>query len=261
MISIEERNRFIMQNYQILARLTLRCARRVQLKFGSLSIRDLASYAFEGIIDALDKVIDPKFPDIYPYLAQYGYLRALSGAMVMLGISRDRTKDKTAKSPTLVPCDPLEIRDFIESQQFLSDINNNTEDEFLTKQEREWFLSLLKGTVEFQILREVFRRQNANNISHRFNIPVRKVRKYAVNLNYLFEMAKRNRPLHYCSVTLLDLHKMKIIVHKSHISMKPWRKKNASQLSRRQAFTTSHKRVINTVSICKLIPFKKVSTL
>lgn len=194
-MQLEQRNRFIIENFEYCKKIVRISARRVHNKFSYIPTKDLAGYGFLGIINGLDKLDSDNLALIHNFLLRYTYLSILSGALQMAGVSRIRCKNFSKDDiPHCICCAPEEIKDYIEAQQFLNDIPDESYDGITNHQDHQYFLSSLWGSIEYYILYDIFHNMTAAIISKRHNIEVRKIRKYVVKLADCYHLSQNDLP-------------------------------------------------------------------
>lgn len=109
----EERNRFIVEHYELLHKICRICATRVHGVYLSLPIEDLMGYAMEGVIHGVSRV-DLSNVGWRAYIYRYCQAYVLGGAMEMMGYRRIRGE---RLSVSMMPVDSCEIFDVQDSRQ------------------------------------------------------------------------------------------------------------------------------------------------
>lgn len=200
MFTRDNRNQFIKDNFAQIQGMCKHWAKVIHRKYPMAPCSDLVGYAFEGVLEALDRV-DFSQESWIGYVSKYGYHYALNGAKQMLGIQRIRKKGQASKMRnTLVYLSPEDMTMFIESQQF--DNFCHGENEFLYenyyfefRNEVFWLLKHLKFSIERIVLCGLIAELTPHEIAYRYKIDIRKVKKTIEKLSTIYQMVHKGLPI------------------------------------------------------------------
>ena len=184
-----ERNTFFINNYPLFLKICSQCAKSVQTKFPGIAYGDLIGYAYEGALIALDKA-DLSNGAWIKFVQRYALGYAHSGAFLMSGTQRVRTKDVTTYLSNVQPTESRQLKKIVENEQKkdLSFVSTEHE-EYLRVNERGWFLRLISGSVEHGILVRLLIGQSIADISENHQISVRTLRRLIAQIGIAFQEA------------------------------------------------------------------------
>ena len=202
MNSVKERNQFIEENYETIHRLCCGCARRISRKFSNVPFQDLIGYGFEGVIASVDRG-NIHSPTIYAYILKYCYSFTLAGARQMMGMNRVSNNKSNLEPVSTMPyevlVEPSTIEQYIENAQLeYSDSNLDDLFHFL---EIRWFIDTLPNSIEKKILSSLSKHYSVIETANRLNIPVRKIRKIALHIARIYEIALMGEPFKHLLTT------------------------------------------------------------
>lgn len=201
MESPEERNKFIMDNYDLLKKICRNQARSVQLKYPGTSLDDLIAYGFEGIIIALNK-LDIDNPNWSGYISKYAYHYAVRGAKLMLGIHRMRHKNyDTNIKQRIVLMSNDELLRYMHGYTFREHRNCFkwfSEDTYIdTEYELLYLVQELPPSIERNVLCGIICNLSVRKIAQRHHISVRKVRKIIGELADIYQSIQTGETIKY----------------------------------------------------------------
>ena len=196
MDSVSARNQFIIENYDRLYRICCTCAYRVMRRFSSASFHDLVGYGFEGVIASVDRG-DSESTSFFAYITRYCYLSTLAGAFQMIGLNRKMSNTYLADEslPREVLLEPSKIDQFIEMNQH--NISDDEYDKLFHYMEIRWFISMLPNCLEKHILVNLSNHHSVIETAERLNIPIRKMRKLAIHIAYIYQLAFTGSPFEH----------------------------------------------------------------
>lgn len=184
-----ERNTFFINNYPLFLKICTQCAKNVRFKFPKIPYNDLLGYAFEGAITALDKV-DLSNAAWMKFVQRYASGYAHSGALLMSGTQRVRTKEMTTYLSGELSTEARQLKKVVENEQKKDlSLYNDDFDEFLRFDEREWFLNLIAGSLEHAILVRLLIGQSIVDISNHHQISIRTLRRVIAQIKIAFQEA------------------------------------------------------------------------
>lgn len=199
MKSTEERNKFIINNYNSLRKICTHNARLIKKRYPTVPFEDIEAYGFAGIIEALDR-IDTSNDGWILYISKYAYHYAAQGAKLMLGIQRLRFKGyNSSMKQGFVFMDPNDIISYINTKAYEERCNSIGwySDDLYERFENNliYLIHILEPSLERIIICGLFCHLSLNSIAHRYGINIRKVRKIIQHLKHIFETLERDLPV------------------------------------------------------------------
>ena len=211
MNSVTARNQFITDNYDRLHKICCTSAHRVMRRFQTVPFHDLVGYGFEGIVASLDRG-EPDSPTFYAYLSKCCYLSALAGALQMLGLSRRPSEDLCSNdnTPREVLLEPSKMDYCLEMSQ--SHLSDEEHDNLYHYMEIKWFIEMLPPCLEKDILVNFSSHHSVVETALILDIPVRKIRKLALDIAVIYRQAYLGRPFVHLLTPLIEIPKKHIYI-------------------------------------------------
>lgn len=199
MLNPKERNDFLAENYALLNSIITHNVKVIHHRFPKLHIADINGYAWLGIVRALDK-IDVSQPAWETYLKRTAFGYALSGALQMSGVYRQRTSDDSAYIPDL-----LEAADAGDFEEIMEGIQAGDEqfggrmlfDKLISFDEQIWFTKLIEGSVEHAIFVRLLLGESLVEISEKHQIKIRTLRRFMAQLRDVHDEAVKGNPIQH----------------------------------------------------------------
>lgn len=193
MLSTEERNNVFIENYALISSICKRAACRVKRVFPNVCSADLVEYAYLGALEALSKA-DFSHPGVKKFIWRYGYVTAMDGVSLMLGMKRNRSKKlDTGFMLQLFIMAPEDLKLLIETAQETDWCVDLSYVEIDKKIDLEWLYTQLKGSYEYLVLKSLMDGLRMDDITVKYGLKPRRIRKYVDRLYNIYLCIAKNR--------------------------------------------------------------------
>lgn len=190
-----DKDAFVQENWEYLSKLGRHISYSVRYKFTSAEYEDLFGYAMLGVAEALPN-LNPSNKAWRVYLFNTCYHYTLAGALKMLGLSRNRTKEGTRLVGVAIQFfdtnSLIELADAATAGQVLEDYNILPD--IILNDEQAFVLKCLDVSLERQVFERLIDKKDIRSITEELRISNYTVHLMIRHIELIYNLAIKDLP-------------------------------------------------------------------